>query len=78
MDWRFLAAKDLLLAAGLWHSIHGSHISKNNPRILILAMIGENAMNLIFLRINSKLIWMWEAGIMIAIFLILTYCGIQN
>jgi hypothetical protein len=32
-------------------------------------------MNIIFLRINSKLFWIWEAAIVVAIFLVLTYCG---
>lgn len=35
-------------------------------------------MNILFLKINSKLLWIWEAGIMITIFLVLTYCGIQG
>jgi hypothetical protein len=35
-------------------------------------------MNILFLKINSKLLWIWDAWIMIAILLVLTYCSTQG
>jgi len=45
---------------------------------LIWQARGEIAMNMIFLRINSKLFWIWETGMMIAMLFVLTYCSAHS